>query len=149
MMRKTWLTGLSLMLLFSAGSAMASDKPILIAQRRADHGGVGDGAWQLLKKPMDLPDLPKYGGQTQFVGGLMYPNKPGGPAITMRYLTTDAPAVVSQWYEDSLKANTWSTTSIKDTIKGQKGHNGVMVRVSPSTQKGYKSEIKISYKLYR
>jgi len=145
---ETWLTGLSLLLIFSAGSAMASDKPILIAQR-ADHGGVGDGAWQLLKKPMDLPDLPKYGGQTQFVGGLMYPNKAGGPAITMRYLSKDAADVVSQWYEDSLKANSWTTSSVKDSIKGQKGHNGVVVRVSSTKQKGFKSEIKISYKLFR
>ena len=76
--------------------------------QRAESGGTGEGAWQLLKQPMDLPDLPRYtGAGTQFVEGLMYPNKPGGAAITMIYHAKEVPDVVRDWYGDALASYQW------------------------------------------
>ncbi|MBZ0187147.1 MAG: hypothetical protein K8F91_12945 [Candidatus Obscuribacterales bacterium] len=136
------------LLLIASPAALADDKPILIAQR-AERGGVGAGAWQILRKPMELPDLPAYTGQSQFISGLMYPNKPGGAAISMRYMAKEDAGTVSQWYADTLKANSWKTAKATNdsSIRAQKGGNGVTIRVTPAKKSGFKSEMKISYKL--
>lgn len=122
---------------------------LLIAQR-AESGGTGEGAWRLLHQPMDLPDLPKYTGQAQFVQGLMYPNKAGGAAITMSYRAKETPDVVLGWYSDALANYHWKIAPSKSTtmIKAVNGKNGITVNVGPGKAiGGYKTAINISFKL--
>lgn len=118
--------------------------------QRAESGGTGTGAWQLIRQPMALPDLPSYTGQAKFVDGLMYPNKPGGAAITLHFLTREEPDTVLEWYSSALSSYQWKMgkSSGKDrSVQGTKGKNGVVVRVSPANQKGFHANLRISYKL--
>ena len=117
--------------------------------QRAMKGGTGDAAWVLVKQPMNLPDLPKYSGKAFFEGGLMYPNKPGGSAISLRYKVKEAPDTVLEWYRDTLKSNQWQVMQTKNqaSVRAVRGKNGVVVNVTPSKAPGYQSNLKISYKL--
>ncbi|MBX3072946.1 hypothetical protein KF913_03455 [Candidatus Obscuribacterales bacterium] len=123
----------------------------MLAQR-AESGGTGEAAWRLLKQPMDLPDLPRYtGAGTLFTEGLLYPNKPGGAAVTMTYRAKEAPDVVLGWYEDALKSYQWKVkttgSGALSTITGQHGSNNVTVNVSPCKDKTYRTDLRISFKL--
>ncbi len=123
----------------------------LLAQR-AESGGSGEAAWRLLKQPMDLPDLPRYSGTgTLFTEGLLYPNKPGGAAVTMTYRAKEAPDVVLGWYEDALKSYQWKVKTTGSgalaTVTGQHGSNNVTVNVSPCKDKAYRTDLRISFKL--
>ena len=127
----------------------AKGNRLLLAQR-AERGGSGEAAWQLLKQPMSLPDLPMYTGRSKFKDGLMYPNKPGGPAITLRYLAVEEPAVVLDWYDQALKNYQWKIDKhplSSSSISAKRGSNGVVVRVTESKQGKFKSFLQISYKL--
>ncbi|MBX9692168.1 MAG: hypothetical protein K2Z81_07280 [Cyanobacteria bacterium] len=114
-----------------------------------ERGGVGTGAWQLLRQPMNLPNLPAYSGKAQFVKGLMYPNKPGGPAINLQYNVSEDPGTVISWYSDALDSYQWHSKKNQNQtlIRATRGDNGVVVRVTPSNKKGFRSELQISYKL--
>ena len=131
-------------------SGLLTHNPSAFAQR-AESGGTGTAAWKLAKKPMNLPDLPSYSGKATFTNGLMYPNKPGGPAINLMYKAKEPPEQVMSWYQDTLKGNSWSVVPTKNpnSLRANKGKNGVVVNVSPSKTPGYSTELKISYKLAR
>lgn len=131
---------------------MAARKRALLLAQHADSGGTGEAAWQLMKRPMDLPDLPKYTGQAEFVEGLMYPNKPGGPAIVMKFRAKEEPDSVLSWYSDSLKQFTWKLEGSHSgknitSIKAQHGKNGCSILVLPAKDKIWKTDLRISYKL--
>lgn len=119
--------------------------------QRAEKGGTGTAAWQLIKQPMTLPDLPSYSGQATFLHGLMYPNKPGGPAINMMFKTKEAPGTVLGWYKDTLKGYNWTIKPDKNdnAVRATKGKNGVIINVGASKTPGFLGELKISYKLSR
>ncbi|HMO23315.1 MAG TPA: hypothetical protein PKD05_14435 [Candidatus Melainabacteria bacterium] len=144
------LLGLFLLGQFS-GSGHASEKRGILIAQRAERGGTGTAAWQLVKQPMELPDLPQYSGKATFTHGLMYPNKPGGPAINLMFKVKDHPDAVMQWYRDTLKANSWKVIPDKNqnAVRATKGKNGVVVNVGASKAPGYFTELKISYKLAR
>jgi len=130
-------------------AAEAAKRKWLLAQR-AESGGTGEGAWQLLKQPMDLPDVPRYSGAgAQFIEGLMYPNKPGGAAISLTYRVKEAPDAVLGWYQDALANYQWKMGQSKDPnmLKGSHGRNGVTVTVTPTKQKGFRTDLRISYKI--
>jgi hypothetical protein len=133
--------------------ALAAKRRWLLAQR-AESGGTGEASWRLLKAPMDLPDVPRYtGAGTEFSEGLLYPNKPGGAAVSMTYRAKEAPDVVLSWYEDALKNYQWKTktkgTGANAVISGMHGNNGITVTVSPTKARGFRTDLRISYKLAR
>ncbi len=134
--------------------------PPAVAQHRAnsssqflaqavDRGGVGTGAWELLRQPMNLPNLPMYTGKAHFIKGLMYPNKPGGAAIELHYVVTEDPQSVMSWYSGALDSYQWKSKKAHNEclIRATRGDNGVVVKVTPTRKKGYRSELQISYKL--
>lgn len=130
---------------FSLNQAMA---------QHADSGGEGQGFWQLLKQPISIPDVPQYSGQAQFVSGLMYPNKPGGPTVSMQYRAREAPDTVIAWYEEALKAYKWigrkpPAASRGRTYEASKGASSITVTVNDSTVRGFLSDIKLSCKVSR
>lgn len=123
----------------------------MLAQR-AESGGTGEATWRLLKQPMDLPDVPRYtGAGTEFAEGLMYPNKPGGAAVSMTYRIKETPDVVIHWYEDALKNYQWKTKTsgngAHSIVTGQHGGNNITVTVTPAKSRGFRTECRISYKL--
>ena len=125
----------------------------LLAQH-SESGGTGEAAWQLLKQPLDLPDLPKYGGHAEFIDGLMYPNKPGGPAVTLHYKVKEAPSEVLNWYADALKNYQWildrgRQTANSTSVSGKHGKNGCTITVSHCKEKGYPCDLRISFKITR
>lgn len=131
---------------------VARKKKWLLAQR-TESGGTGEGAWRLIKKPMDLPNLPQYtGAGATFVEGLMYPNKPGGAAISLTYRAKEAPDVVMSWYEEALANYHWKIQKIKAenaNLTAFNGDNGVTVAVRPAKLKAFRTDIKITFKLAR
>ncbi|MDZ4832463.1 MAG: hypothetical protein SGJ27_01555 [Candidatus Melainabacteria bacterium] len=121
----------------------------LLAQR-SESGGTGEGAWQLLHRPPDLPNLPSYTGTgAQFAEGLMYPNKPGGAAISVTYRAKESPDTVRGWYEDALANYHWKVQKSNDhnLLMASNGPNNVTVKVTPSKGKVYKTDLKITFKL--
>ncbi len=122
----------------------------MLAQR-SESGGSGEAAWQLIHRPMDLPNLPQYTGTgATFVEGLMYPNKPGGAHISLTYRAKEAPDVVMSWYEDALTNYHWKISKNKNekgAVVATNGDNGVTVNVKPAGQKGYKTDLRITFKL--
>lgn len=131
--------------------ALAEKRKKWLLAQRAESGGTGEGAWQLIHRPMDLPNLPPYTGTgATFVEGLMYPNKPGGAAISLTYRAKETPDVVMAWYEEALTNYHWKmgkTKADNGAVTAVNGDNGVSILTQPSKAKGYKSDIKITFKL--
>lgn len=132
--------------------AQATARRRWMLAQRAESGGTGEATWRLLKQPMDLPDVPRYtGAGTEFAEGLMYPNKPGGAAVSMTYRIKETPDVVIHWYEDALKNYQWKTKTsgngAHSIVTGQHGGNNITVTVTPAKSRGFRTECRISYKL--
>lgn len=132
--------------------AQAAARRRWMLAQRAESGGTGEATWRLLKQPMDLPDVPRYtGAGTEFAEGLMYPNKPGGAAVSMTYRIKETPDVVIHWYEDALKNYQWKTKTsgngAHSIVTGQHGGNNITVTVTPAKSRGFRTECRISYKL--
>lgn len=150
MLTKKLSTGAALILgfscLFSVHDVMA---------QHADSGGQGQAFWQLLKTPISLPDIPQYSGQAQFVSGLMYPNKPGGPTVSLQYRAREAPDTVITWYEEALKAYKWVGRRAPQNSTGgrvyeaSKGKSSITVTAADSRVRGFLTEFKISCKVSR
>ncbi|MCW5823034.1 MAG: hypothetical protein KIT34_09545 [Cyanobacteria bacterium TGS_CYA1] len=122
--------------------------------QHADSGGKGEGFWQLLKAPMNVPEVPNYTGQTTFVGGLMYPNKKGGPTVSMHYRVRETPDQVIEWYEEALKAYKWVGRKAPVTNKGRsyeafKGNSSVTISASDCAVKGFRTDLRMSCKIAR
>ncbi len=131
--------------------ALAEKRRKWMLAQRSEYGGSGEAAWQLMKQPLDLPNLPQYtGAGAVFVEGLMYPNKPGGAAFSMTFRAKEAPDVVLDWYQEALANYKWKITPTKkgsNTIDALNGSNGVTVKVTPTKAKGFRTDYKISFKL--
>lgn len=133
-----------------AGSAPSS--ALLLAQA-ADRGGTGEGAWQVLREPVQLPDFPAYSGKATFNGGLMYPNKQGGPAIGLRYSAREDPESILGWYEEALKSYKWAVNRQRGVVPGSvtatKGGSSCVVQASPSRKPGFATDLYINFKWAR
>jgi hypothetical protein len=132
-------------------AALAAKRKKWLLAQRSEAGGTGEGAWQLIHRPMDLPNLPQYTGTgATFVEGLMYPNKPGGAAISLTYQAKEAPDVVMSWYEEALVNYHWKVSkakSEKGAVMAVNGDNGVTINVKPAKSKVYRTDLKITFKL--
>lgn len=122
--------------------------------QHAESGGKGEGFWQLLKTPFSVPDVPNYTGQTTFVGGLMYPNKKGGPTVSMHYRVRETPDQVIEWYEEALKAYRWVGRKAPVTNKGRsyeasKGNSSVTISASECSVPGFRTDLRMSCKIAR
>lgn len=122
--------------------------------QHAESGGKGEGFWQLLKAPISVPDVPNYTGQTLFVAGLMYPNKKGGPTVSMHYRVRETPEQVIEWYEEALKAYKWVGRKAPVTNKGRsfeasKGNSSVTISASDCKAQGYRTDLRMSCKIAR
>jgi len=143
---------LALALIVSLGCAFQF-VPGTIAQH-SESGGQGEGFWQLLKAPISIPEVPSYTGQTTFVGGLMYPNKKGGPTVSMHYRVRETPDQVIEWYEEALKAYKWVGRKSPVTNKGRsyeasKGNSSVTISTSDCTMPGFRTDLRMSCKIAR
>lgn len=116
----------------------------------AQKGGVGEGSWEVLKAPVALPELPEFTGyQPRFSGGLMYPQKEGGPSIGLRYNLKEDPETVSDWYRNVLKSYKWTIMpsakrDLNLTAVSSKGST-CTISVNGSSQTGYKTDLSITY----
>ncbi len=122
--------------------------------QHAESGGKGEGFWQLLKAPISVPEVPNYTGQTSFVGGLMYPNKKGGPTVSMHFRVRETPDQVIEWYEEALKAYKWVGRKAPVTNKGRsyeasKGNSSVTISASECNVQGFRSDLRMSCKIAR
>ncbi len=143
-----------LALSLGAGQQAAQAQPgrYLIAQA-AERGGQGEGAWQLLREPMELPGLPAPTG-FQYKSGLMYPNKKGGPSIGMRYVTQQDPSTAASRYREALRDSQWNVRPAVSGSKGlvisaSKGKNSCQITVSGSNDPAFPTMIYISYQMGR
>ncbi len=125
-----------------------------VSAQHADSGGTGQGFWQLLKQPITLPDIPQYSGQAQFVSGLMYPNKIGGPTVSMQFRAREAPDTVLEWYQEALKAYKWVGRKAPATNRGRsyeafKGKSTITISVNDCNFQGFRTNFKLSCKVAR
>jgi hypothetical protein len=116
----------------------------------AQKGGHGEGSWEVLKAPVSLPELPTYTGQQpRFGGGLIYPDKEGGPSIGMRFSLKEDPDTVSGWYREVLKSYKWtimpsSNRDLNITAISNKGST-CTITINASAQAGYRTNLNINY----
>jgi hypothetical protein len=136
-----------------ADDAGASPSSRLLLAQASDRGGTGEGAWQVLREPVQLPDFPAYSGKATFNGGLMYPNKRGGPAIGLRYSAREDPESILGWYEDALKSYKWAVNRQRGVVPGSvtatKGGSSCVVQAAPSRKPGFGTELYINFKWAR
>lgn len=127
----------------------------VVMAQHADSGGQGQAFWQLLKTPITLPDVPQYSGQAQFISGLMYPNKPGGPTVSLQYRAREAPDTVIAWYEEALKAYKWMGRRVPQNSTGgrvyeaSKGQSSITVTATDCRVRGFLTDFKLSCKVAR
>lgn len=122
--------------------------------QHSESGGKGEGFWQLLKTPFNVPDVPSYTGQATFVGGLMYPNKKSGPTVSMHYRVRETPDQVIEWYQEALKAYKWVGRKAPVTNKGRsyeafKGNSSITISANDSTTPGFRTELRMNCKIAR
>ena len=104
-----------------------------------------------VKKYEQLPDLPQYSGQAEFVSGIISPEARGGSAITYEILARENQQMIIYWYRETLKMYKWNTCSDQGatSVSASKGGNYVQVTVSNSGRTNYPTSIMISYRSTR
>lgn len=104
--------------------------------------------YQQLKRYQELPDLPQYSGQADFVQGILYPSAKGGKSITYNLAARESKPMVVRWYQDALKLYRWEFDGEQsaDGVRAHKGGNFVQIMVAPPTRLGYGADIIITYR---
>lgn len=104
--------------------------------------------YQQLKRYEQLPDVPQYTGQAEFIQGVLYPSARGGKSISYSLAARENRELVIRWYQDALKMYKWNMDGEQtpSNIHGMKGGNFVQVVVAPASKAGYGCDILITYR---
>jgi hypothetical protein len=106
-----------------------------------------------LKIPVDLVDMPPYGGhKVTFVVGTMFPQVKGGPSVTMEFSTRDEPKRVLDWYKQAFQQYQWQpldNMTGANGIAGMKSHNICQVMTMAPTKIGSRCDFLVRYKFYK
>ncbi|MBX9685480.1 MAG: hypothetical protein K2X27_02185 [Candidatus Obscuribacterales bacterium] len=60
-------------------------------------------------KPQNIPALPRYQGPAKLLVSLKMPYTPGGVTYNERYVTTDSPERVIQYFQQALSSGNWQS----------------------------------------
>lgn len=102
---------------------------------------------QSLSRYEQLPDVPQYSGQTQFLNGVLSPNARGGVQITYNLAARESKQAVIQWYQEALKMYRWELVQVNSsTLSVRKGGNFLNVMVAPANRAGMQSDIMLSFR---
>ena len=100
-----------------------------------------------VKTYQELPELPKYSGQAEFVRGLIYPSARGGASISYTLCAKESKQTVIRWYQDVLRMYKWEMDKEQSLngVSGRKGKAHVQIAVAPTSRQAFGSDITISY----
>lgn len=104
-----------------------------------------------VKKYEQLPDLPQYSGQSEFVHGIITPEARGGASVTYEIAVRENKDMVVYWWREALKSYKWTPCGDQtaNAVIANKDKNYVQVVVTNSGRVNYPTSIMISYRMSR
>lgn len=128
------------------------------AQRKTTHTRAGnvnrssgkasvDTTFQHLDRPMELPGVPNFSGNSKFQFGLLNSNydKRGGTSVALRYSTPNSAEDVIKFYHDSLPPYRW--TLLKTTgqsVSAKLNGNTVNIIIMPRSSKEFRTDFYVT-----
>lgn len=106
------------------------------------------GEYRVLTKPIELPNMPAWGGGGQFLWGNVRYRKDGGAEITLRYAATDTSAAVLNWYKQALTNFKWTVGQVTERMVTARYKNmNTTVITFPSNNPQYACQINIVFNM--
>lgn len=104
-----------------------------------------------MKRYEQLPDLPQYTGQSEFVHGIITPEARGGASVTYEIAVRENKDMVVYWWREALKSYKWTNCGDQtaNAVIANKDKNYVQIVVTNSGRPNYPTSIMISYRASR
>ena len=144
-------------IVFCFGLILISQLPTLAAPRTWDGQKVKQEQkktlelvkdYNVMKDPIEFPDLPMFNGHTKFITGYLRPNQNGVTTCEMQFVAQEEPQNVVGFYKDALAANQWKILFANSrTISAQHGKGHMCnINVSGSKMPKTKSKFTVDYR---
>ncbi|MBY0356773.1 MAG: hypothetical protein K2W82_02125 [Candidatus Obscuribacterales bacterium] len=101
------------------------------------------GYFQQLNRPMDLPGVPPFGGDSKFRFGLLRPNfdNRGGTSVALRYSTRNSAEDVLRFYYTALPQYRWKMgKASSQQLSAELNGNRLTVMIMPRSSKEFTTD---------
>lgn len=111
-----------------------------------------DSVFQKLDRPIEIPGVPHFSGDSKFQFGLLRQNydRKGGTSVALRYSTSSSAEDVIKFYYDILPKYRWTLRNTTDKqLTAALSGNIVSVKIMPRSSREYKTDFYLTSEMPR